>query len=60
MNMLGDFRYTTPGEFAAFANRGSAARREQTYQAFHTQIETVYRAMDPKMTPDAIKQAWLR
>ena len=60
MNMLGDLRYTTPGEFAAFANRGSAARREQTYQAFHTQIETVYRAMDPKMTPDAIQQAWLK
>ena len=60
MNMLGDLRYTTPGEFAAFANSGSAARREQTYQAFRTQIETVYRAMDPKMTSDAIKQAWFK
>ena len=60
MNMLGDLRYTTPGEFAAFANSGSAARREKLYQEYHTQIETVYRAMDPKMTPEAIKQAWIK
>ena len=60
MNMLGDLRYTTPGEFAAFANSGSAARRDQTYEAFRTQIETVYRALDPKMSPAAIKQAWLK
>jgi hypothetical protein len=60
MNMLGDLRYTTPGEFAAFANSGSAARRDQTYEAFRTQIETVYRAMDANMSPAAIKQAWLK
>jgi hypothetical protein len=60
MNMIGDLRYTTPGEFAAFANSGSAARRDQTYEAFRTQIETVYRAMDPKMSPAAIMAAWLK
>jgi hypothetical protein len=60
MNVLGDLRYTTPGEFAAFANSGSAARRDKLYEDYRTQIETVYRAMDPKMTPEAIKQAWIK
>ena len=60
MNMLGDLRYTTPGEFAAFANSGSAARRGALYQEYHTQIETVYRAINPKMTPDAIEEAWIK
>ena len=32
MNLLGDFRYTTPGEFAAFADAGSAARRDRVYE----------------------------
>lgn len=59
MNMLGDLRYTTPGEFAAFADSGSAARRDQLYAAYRSQIETVYRAMNPKMTPAEIKQAWI-
>ena len=33
MNMEGDFRYTTPGEFAAFADRKSAQRRDAYYAA---------------------------
>jgi len=31
MNLTGDNRYTTPGEFAAFADSGSAARRDRVY-----------------------------
>jgi calcineurin-like phosphoesterase family protein len=31
MNMEGDLRYTTPGEFAAFADRDSPARRDAYY-----------------------------
>jgi len=31
MNMEGDLRYTTPGEFAAFADRDSARRRDAYY-----------------------------
>jgi hypothetical protein len=60
MNMVGDLRYTSAGEFAAFANSGSAARRDQLYGAHRAQIETVYRAVDAKMTPEAIKQAWFK
>jgi hypothetical protein len=33
MNMEGDFRYTTPAEFAAFADRDSARRRDAYYAA---------------------------
>ena len=32
MNLLGDYRYTTPGEYAAFADGQSAARREHYYE----------------------------
>ena len=32
MNMEGDLRYTTPGEFAAFADRSSPRRRDQVYR----------------------------
>ena len=33
MNMEGDFRYTTPAEFAAFADRDSPRRRDAYYEA---------------------------
>jgi hypothetical protein len=33
MNMEGDLRYTTPGEFAAFADRDSPRRRDLYYDA---------------------------
>jgi hypothetical protein len=33
MNMEGDLRYTTPGEFAAFADRSSPRRRDAYYAA---------------------------
>jgi len=33
MNMEGDFRYTAPGEFAAFADRSSPRRRDAYYAA---------------------------
>jgi hypothetical protein len=59
MNLLGDFRYTTPGEFQAFVDKNSAARREKVFEVNHTAIEATYRARDPKLTPAAIHQAWL-
>ena len=33
MNLIGDNRYTTPGEYAAFADAQSAARRDRVYEA---------------------------
>lgn len=60
MNLLGDLRYTTDGEFAAFASRGSAERRLKEYESLRKQIETAYRARDPKASPEVIRDAWLK
>lgn len=58
MNLLGDDRYTTAGEYAAFVDDQSAARRDRVYEANRANIEAAYRAKDPKLTPEAIRQAW--
>ena len=59
MNLMGDYRYTTPGEYSAFADGQSAARREKLYQLNKAAIEASYRASNPQMTADAIHQAWI-
>ena len=59
MNLIGDYRYTTPGEFAAFADGQSAERREKLYQLNKAAIEASYRATNPQMTADAVHQAWI-
>ena len=59
MNLTGDYRYTTPGEFAAFADDQSAARREKLYELNKAAIEASYRATNPQMTAEAIHQAWI-
>jgi len=43
MNMEGDLRYTTPGEFAAFADAGSAGRRD----AYYARVVAYLRAHPP-------------
>ena len=60
MNLLGDFRYTTPGEYAAFVDDESSARRDRVYDANRTVIEAEYRTRDPKLTPEAIRAAWMK
>src|SRR5689334_1576204 len=59
MNLVGDFRYTTPGEYAAFVDDQSAARRDRLYELNKAAIEAAARAKDPKATPQAIRQAWM-
>lgn len=58
MNLLGNFRYTTPGEFAAMTDAQSAARRDGVYQANRAQIEAAARAANPALTPVQVRQAW--
>ncbi len=60
MNVTGDLRYTTPGEFAAFATRGSAELRDRLYQSKKQEIEASFRAKDPSMSAAAIHEAWLK
>lgn len=59
MNITGDLRYVHPGEYRAFANRGSEAVRNRIYEANKVAIEAAYRAKTPTMTADAIRRAWM-
>ena len=59
MNLIGDYRYVTPGEYAAFADDKSAWRRDKLYELNKAAIEASYRARDPTMTADAIRAAWI-
>ena len=58
MNLLGDFRYVTPGEFTSYADANSAARRDQFYLANRAAIEAAYKLKDAKLTPDQVRDAW--
>lgn len=60
MNLLGDTRYTTAGEYAAFVDRDSELRRERAYEANRAMIETEYRRSAPAMTVSAIHAAWIK
>jgi hypothetical protein len=59
MNMTGDLRYVTAGEYAAFGNADSAHLRERVFAANKTAIAAPFRARVPSMTDDAIHAAWL-
>jgi hypothetical protein len=59
MNLLGDFRYTTPEEFAAFAGPNSAALRDHVYQQNQALIEKAARATNPALTSPQIRDSWM-
>jgi hypothetical protein len=58
MNLTGDLRYVSAADYAGYADRESAVRRESVYNSNKTAIETAYRQKDPQMSSDAIKKAW--
>ena len=58
MNLTDDLRYVSAADFSAYADEGSARLRDSVYAANRTAIEMAYRQRDPKMTSDAIRQAW--
>ena len=60
MNMIGDLRYVHAGEYRAFADGDSKARRDRIYEANRAAIEAAYRARDPKLTEVAIRDDWLK
>ena len=55
MNLLGDNRYTTAGEYAAFVDDKSVARRERLYMTMRKQLE----AANPKALPSQVREQWL-
>ena len=59
MMMTDDMRYVHPGEYKAFADRTSEARRDRVYEANKAAIEAAYRARFPDIKPEAIKQRWI-
>jgi hypothetical protein len=59
MNVTGDLRYVHPGEFAAFADRDSARRRDRIFDSNRSAIEAAYRARRPGMTAEAIRLTWM-
>ncbi|MFL6829645.1 MAG: metallophosphoesterase [Sphingomicrobium sp.] len=59
MNVLGDLRYTTPGEFASYADARSPARRERLYGAIRQRLEAEARRTDPNIKPSEVRQQWL-
>jgi hypothetical protein len=59
MNLLGDFRYTTAGEYAAFAGPNSAAIRERVYELNRAAAEAEAHATNPALTPQQVRDAWM-
>jgi Calcineurin-like phosphoesterase len=59
MNLLGDFRYTTKGEFAAFAGPDSAALRNRVYDRNRAIIEKEARASNPSLSSQQIRENWI-
>lgn len=59
MNLLGDLRYTSPGEFAAFADERSRARRERLYMASRRTLEAAARQVNPGIRPSQVREEWL-
>ena len=55
MMVTGDYRYVTPGEIAAFADRNSKARRDAAFDANAKAIIAFYHQRDPSMSPKAIR-----
>jgi len=60
MNVTGDLRYVSAGDYAAFADSASERRRENVYESNKKALEMAYRQRNPQMSDDAIKQAWLQ
>ena len=59
MNLLGDLRYTTPSEFAAFADSRSPARRERLYMMLRKQLEAEARTANPNVKPSQVREEWI-
>lgn len=59
MNLLGDNRYTTPGEYAAFVDRQSADRRDRVYEANRARVEAFYKSQDAASTPEQARDKWM-
>ena len=58
MQVIGDDRYVTLGEYAAFADRQSKARRDAAFTANAKAIIDYYHFKDASLSPKAIRALW--
>jgi hypothetical protein len=59
MNMTGDLRYVSSGDYAAFVTPRSEALRNEVYGANRERIAAAYHKQNPKLDGEAIRRAWL-
>lgn len=59
MNMTGDLRYVSSGEFAAFANGNSLRLRDMVFKANSAAIIAAYRQEKPNISDAEARTAWL-
>ena len=59
MQVTGDHRYVTPGEYAAFADRNSKARRDAAFDGNAKAIIDFYHQRDASLSPKAIRAEWI-
>lgn len=59
MNLLGDNRYTTAGEYAAFVDGQSAERRDRVYEANRARVEAFDKSQNPAITPEQARDKWM-
>jgi hypothetical protein len=59
MNLIGDNRYTTAGEYAAFVDGQSTVRRDRVYEANRPRVEAFYKSQDPASTPEQAREKWM-
>lgn len=60
MNMTGDLRYVSAGEYASFADARSAARRDRFYIDHRGTIEADARKRDSSISAAAIRDAYIK
>lgn len=59
MNLVGDLRYVTAGEFASYADDRSIARRERLYMASRKRLEAEARMTRPNIRPSQVRDQFL-
>lgn len=60
MNILGDLRYVTAEEYAAFADAGSSKRRDAHFKANFAELAAFYRSGNPGLDDAGVKTAYER
>ncbi len=58
MNVTGDLRYVSAGEYAAFVDSNSERRRAKVFDTNRATIESAYRKAKPGMSGRDIQAAW--